>query len=49
MVDKVANIFGLMIIGGIVIRVLTNTNSKGTLSAVFNGYANDVSASLGKS
>jgi hypothetical protein len=47
-VDKVANIFGLMIIGGIIIRVITNANSKATLGAVFNGFANDVSASLGK-
>lgn len=47
MVDNVTSVFSLIIIGGIVIRVATNKQSAGTISAVFHGVGEDIHASFG--
>lgn len=46
--DKWADIFGMMIIGGVLVRVATNKNSQATIGTVFHGFAEDTSAALGK-
>lgn len=45
--DKVVSVFSLIIMGGIVIRVVTNKESASTLSAVFHGVGEDIHASFG--
>lgn len=47
MLDNVTSIFSLIIIGGIVIRVVTNKDSAGTLNSVFHGVGEDIHASFG--
>lgn len=48
MIDKVANVMSLIIIGGVAIRIVTNPHSAKTIGAVFNGFAADINASFGK-
>jgi hypothetical protein len=47
MLDNITSIFSLIVVGGIVIRVATNKQSAGTITSVFHGVGEDISASFG--
>lgn len=47
MFDKALSIFSLVIVGGVAIRVMTNKNAQGFVSALFHGSAELVHASFG--
>lgn len=47
MVDRVADIFALIVIGAISVRIVTNKNSARTIATVFHGFAEDVTAATG--
>lgn len=48
MAERIANIFGLIIVGGVAIRIVTNKNSATTIGTAFHGLAEDITASFGK-
>jgi hypothetical protein len=47
MFDRIVSIFTIMIVGGTVVRIMTNKQSQGTVSAIFHGLGEDISASFG--
>lgn len=46
MLDKVGSFFTLLVIGAVAVHIATNKESAGTITSVFNGVAEDISASV---
>jgi hypothetical protein len=47
MLDKIGDFFTLLVTGAVAVHIITNKNSSGTISSVFDGVAKDISASVG--
>lgn len=47
MIDRIAGIFGLMVIGAVAVTIVTNKNSATVIERTLNGFANDIKAVTG--
>jgi hypothetical protein len=47
MLDKIGDFFTLLVVGAVAVHITTNKNSAGTIAAVYDGTAKDISAAVG--
>ncbi len=47
MLDEVGDFLTFLVVGAVAVHIGTNKNSAGPISAVFDGVAKDISASVG--
>jgi hypothetical protein len=47
MLDKIGDFFTLLVVGAVAVHIVTNRNSAGTISAIYNGTAQDIKAAVG--